>query len=81
VQFFIVVETITMLNGVFGYVFTMTHGGPGGATTVMEYQIWTQAFVSAAPGLAAATAVILLGATVTLLLVLAVLGRRRGDRS
>jgi ABC-type sugar transport system permease subunit len=81
VQFFIVVEAITMLNGVFGYVFTMTHGGPGGATTVMEYQIWTQAFVSAAPGLAAATAVILLGATVTLLLVLAVLGRLRGDDS
>jgi ABC-type sugar transport system permease subunit len=81
IQFFIIVETITMLNGVFGYVFTMTHGGPGGATTVMEYQIWTQAFVSTAPGLAAATAMILLGATVTLLLVLAVLGRRRGGSS
>lgn len=79
IQFFIVVETITMLNGVFGYVFTMTHGGPASATTVMEFQIWTQAFVSTAPGLAAATAVILLGATVALLLVLAVLGRKRGD--
>lgn len=77
IQFFIVVETITMLNGVFGYVFTMTHGGPGSATTVMEFQIWTQAFVSTAPGLGSATAVILLGATVTLLLLLALSRVRR----
>jgi ABC-type sugar transport system permease subunit len=77
IQFFIVVETITMLNGVFGYVYTMTHGGPASATIVMEFQIWTQAFVSTSPGLGAATAMILLGATIAMLLLFALIGTQR----
>jgi ABC-type sugar transport system permease subunit len=68
IQFFITVEIITMLSAVFGYVYTMTRGGPGGATTVMEFQIWEQGFASGNFGLASATAVILLGGIVALLL-------------
>jgi ABC-type sugar transport system permease subunit len=58
---FIVIEAITMLSWVFGYIYTMTKGGPGGATIVIEYLIWTQGFAAANLGLASATAVILLG--------------------
>jgi ABC-type sugar transport system permease subunit len=68
IQFFVTVEIITMLANVFGYVYTMTRGGPGGATVVMEFQIWEQGFASGDPGLASATAVILLGGIVILLL-------------
>jgi ABC-type sugar transport system permease subunit len=60
VEFFVVVEAITMLSWVFGYVFTMTNGGPGFSTYVMEYYIWSQGFVSNNQGLASAAAVLLL---------------------
>jgi ABC-type sugar transport system permease subunit len=73
IQFFVVVEAITMLAFVFGYVYTMTHGGPGGATVVMEFQIWEQGFASGDTGLASATAVILLGGIVLVLLTLILL--------
>lgn len=68
IQFFVVVETITMLTFVFGYVYTMTHGGPGSATIVMEFLIWEQGFANGNLGLASATAVILLGGTLLILL-------------
>jgi ABC-type sugar transport system permease subunit len=69
---FAVIEAITMLSWVFGYIYTMTKGGPAGATTVMEYVIWTQGFASANLGLASATAVILLGGLLVVLVALAV---------
>jgi ABC-type sugar transport system permease subunit len=71
IEFFVVIEAITMLSWVFGYIYTMTHGGPGSATIVMEFLIWTQAFATSNLGLASATAVILLGATLVLLSALA----------
>jgi ABC-type sugar transport system permease subunit len=72
---FIVIEAITMLSWVFGYIYTMTKGGPGGATIVMEYLIWTQGFAASNLGLASATAVLLLGGLLVLLLALAIVRR------
>jgi ABC-type sugar transport system permease subunit len=60
IEFFIVVELITMLSWVFSYVFTMTGGGPGFASTIMEFYIWKHAFAFRSPGIASALAVILL---------------------
>jgi ABC-type sugar transport system permease subunit len=68
IEFFVVVELITMLSWVFAYVYTMTGGGPGFASTIMEFYIWKHAFTFRSPGLASALAVILL-ATTTLLIV------------
>jgi ABC-type sugar transport system permease subunit len=65
---FAVIEAITMLSWVFGYIYTMTKGGPGGATVVMEYLIWTQGFAASNLGLASATAVLLLGGLLVVLL-------------
>jgi ABC-type sugar transport system permease subunit len=58
--FFIVNEAITMISWVFGYVYVVTGGGPGFATTVLELYIWKYAFAYRAYGVASAVAVILL---------------------
>jgi ABC-type sugar transport system permease subunit len=76
VEFFVVVEFITMLSWVFAYVFTMTGGGPGFASTVMEFYIWKHAFAYRSPGIASALAVVLLAVT-TLLIILQLRLRRR----
>jgi len=76
IEFFIVVELITMLSWVFAYVFTMTKGGPGFASSVMEFYIWKHAFQFNSPGLASALAVVLLMVT-TLLIVIQMRLRRR----
>jgi ABC-type sugar transport system permease subunit len=58
--FFIVTELITMLSWVFAYVYSMTNGGPGNSSTVMEFYIWKHAFYFQSPGIASALAVLLL---------------------
>lgn len=67
IEFFVVVELITMLSWVFAYIYTMTGGGPGFASTVMEFYIWKHAFAFRSPGIAAALAVVLLGVTTILI--------------
>jgi ABC-type sugar transport system permease subunit len=64
---FAVIEAITMLSWAFGYIYTMTRGGPGGATIVMEYLIWTQGFAASNLGLASATAALFLGGLLVIL--------------
>jgi ABC-type sugar transport system permease subunit len=76
IEFFVVVELITMLSWVFAYVYTMTGGGPGFASTVMEFYIWKHAFAFRSPGIASALAVVLLLVT-TVLIVLQLRLRRR----
>jgi ABC-type sugar transport system permease subunit len=76
IEFYIVVEAITMLSWVFGYVFTMTKGGPGFSTYVMEYLVWSQGFVSQNRGLASAVAVMLLVGAITVIVVLRLALRR-----
>jgi ABC-type sugar transport system permease subunit len=58
-EFFAVISVITMLAWVFPFVYVMTRGGPGNATTVMELYIYNFAFRNALPGIASAVAVIL----------------------
>ncbi len=76
IEFFVVVELITMLSWVFAYVYTMTGGGPGFASTIMEFYIWKHAFAFRSPGIASALAVILLAST-TLFIVLQLRIRRQ----
>ena len=67
IKFYMVVEFITMLSWVFAYVYTMTGGGPGGASNVMEFYIWKHAFSFHSPGIASALAMILLVSTTVLI--------------
>jgi raffinose/stachyose/melibiose transport system permease protein len=76
IEFYVVVELITMLSWVFAYVYTMTGGGPGGASNVMEFYIWKHAFSFNSPGIASALAVVLLVST-TVLIVLQLRLRRQ----
>ena len=63
IGFFVVIELITMLSWVFAYVYSMTGGGPGFASSVLELYIWKNAFAYRAVGIASAVAVLLLVAT------------------
>src|SRR4051794_22107476 len=79
IEFYCVVAAITMLAWVFAYVFTLTQGGPGTATTVIELYIYNTAFsVSSNTGIAAAVSAMLLLAT-TLLIALLFVVRPRSD--
>lgn len=70
IEFYAVVATITMLSGVFAYVFTLTAGGPGNATQIVEFYIYNQGVRNSLPGLASAVAVLLLLMTLVLIGVL-----------
>jgi ABC-type sugar transport system permease subunit len=76
IGFFVIIELITMLSWVFAYVYSMTGGGPGFASNVLELYIWKNAFAYHAVGVASAVAVLLLVAT-SVLIVLQML--IRGD--
>ena len=60
IEFYVVIASITMLAWVFAYVFTLTAGGPGDATTVLELYIYNQGVRNSLPGMASAVAVLLL---------------------
>ncbi len=63
VEFYAVIAAITMLAWVFGYVYTLTEGGPGDSTQVLELYIYNQGLRNSLPGMASAVAVLLMGAT------------------
>ena len=60
IEFFIVTEAITVLSWVFTYVYVLTLGGPGNASSVMEFYIWKNGFAQGSVGLANSAAVIVL---------------------
>jgi ABC-type sugar transport system permease subunit len=79
IEFFVVVEIMTMLSWVFAYVYTMTGGGPGFASVIMEFYIWQNAFEFQSPAIASALAVILLAAVSGLIFLQHRLRRRSED--
>jgi putative chitobiose transport system permease protein len=60
IRFYIIIEMITMLSWVFGYVYVMTNGGPANSTMVSELYIYQMAFHYNNSGLASAVGVVLL---------------------
>lgn len=60
IEFYIIVNMITMLSWVFAYVLVMTKGGPGNSTWVLEYFIYQKAFPYSQMQIASAAAVMLL---------------------
>jgi ABC-type sugar transport system permease subunit len=67
IEFYAVIATITMLAWVFAYVWTLTAGGPGNATQIVELYIYNQGVRGSLPGLASAVAVLLLVTTLVLI--------------
>ena len=76
IEFYTVVSMITMLAWIFSYIYTITRGGPGNATTVMELYIFNFAFRNQLPGIAAAVAVLLF--IVTIILIIPIFRLRSG---
>ena len=60
IELICVIQVITVLSWVFNYVYVLTSGGPGYASSVMELYIW-RSFSTGANGTAASVAVMLLG--------------------
>ena len=60
IELLTVIQVITVLSWVFNYVYVLTSGGPGYASSVMELYIW-RSFSNGANGTAASVAVMLLG--------------------
>jgi ABC-type sugar transport system permease subunit len=60
IEFFMVVEAITVLSSIFTYVFVLTKGGPAEASSVMEYYVFENGFENGAIGIASAAVVVLL---------------------
>ncbi len=68
IEFYGVVSVITMLAWIFSYIYTISRGGPGNATTVMELYVYNFAFRNQLPGIASAVAVILFLVTLVLII-------------
>ncbi|HUC17822.1 MAG TPA: sugar ABC transporter permease [Acetobacteraceae bacterium] len=60
IEFFVVVEAITVLSSIFTYVYVLTKGGPAEASSVLEYYIFENGFENGAIGVASAAVVVLL---------------------
>lgn len=58
-MFFVSIMCIINSFKVFGAIYVMTQGGPGGSTTVLVYEIYTQAFANFKFGFASAEALVL----------------------
>jgi ABC-type sugar transport system permease subunit len=80
IEFYVVVASITMLAWVFAYVYTITKGGPGTSSTVLELYIYNQGLRNSLPGMASAVAVMLFVATLVFV-VLQVVTRTRSSRA
>ncbi len=60
IEFFMIVEAITVLSSIFTYVYVLTKGGPADSSSVMEYYIFDNGFDNGAIGVASAAVVVLL---------------------
>jgi ABC-type sugar transport system permease subunit len=60
IELYAVIASITVLAWVFAYIWTITKGGPGDATVVLELYIYNQGLRNSLPGMASAVAVMLL---------------------
>lgn len=83
IEFYTVLEGITLLSWVFAYVYTMTGGGPANSTTVLEFYIYRKAFGIGAGGrqigVAAAVSVVMLAGVFITLVVQSSLQRLRRE--
>ena len=78
IELLTVIQVITVLSWVFNYVYVLTQGGPGNASSVLEYYIWNNGFQIGSLGVASTAAVILLGMASVLIAIFFRLRRRQG---
>jgi raffinose/stachyose/melibiose transport system permease protein len=81
IEFYVVVASITVVAWVFAYVYTMTSGGPGTSSTVLELYIFNQGFRNSLPGMASAVAVVLLAVTIVSITILFIVRARAREEA
>lgn len=59
IEFYLVVLVIGFFTAVFGFIYSITYGGPGYSTTTIEYMVYIKAFKANSLGQASALAIIL----------------------
>ena len=59
IEFSVVITTVGLLTSMFGLIYVLTGGGPGTATTVPEFLIWSVQGKLNQPAYAAALSIIL----------------------
>lgn len=79
IEFWAVIVLISSFTAVFPFIYTLTRGGPGYSTYVLDYYVYDKAFFGGAHGYASAIGVVLL-AIVGVLALIQVALMRRGDR-
>ena len=79
ISFWSVIVLISLFTTMFGFVYTLTSGGPGVSSTVMEYDVYVQAFTNQDYGYAAAVGVVLLVITGAFAVIQARLTAGRGE--
>jgi len=80
IELYVVIASITMLAWVFAYIWTITKGGPGDATVVLELYIYNTGLRNSLPGMASAVAVMLLAVTLVAIGVLFWVRGRNDER-
>jgi ABC-type sugar transport system permease subunit len=78
IAFYIGIIVVALFNWVFNYVFVLTKGGPGTSTYVMEYYIYSRAFIYGDFGNAAALSTLMLGAILAFMVTFLTWLNRRG---
>lgn len=79
IKFFAVIELTSMITYVFAYVYSMTAGGPGNASSVVELYVYKNAFGYQATGIASAAAVLLLAVSVAVMALQLAIRRKDDD--
>ncbi|MFQ6171454.1 carbohydrate ABC transporter permease [Oryzobacter sp. R7] len=78
IAFYAGIIVVALFNWVFNYVFVLTKGGPGTSTYVMEYYIYSRAFIYGDFGNAAALSTLMLGAILAFMVTFLTWLSRRG---
>jgi ABC-type sugar transport system permease subunit len=79
IEFFLVLQAIQVIAWTFPYIYVLTHGGPGTASSVMDLYVWRYGFEFSSPGLSSAAAVVLLLMAGVLIAVYSRLRLRQGE--
>lgn len=78
IAFYAGIVVVALFNWVFNYVFVLTKGGPGTSTYVMEYYVYSRAFIYGDFGNAAALSTLMLATILTFMVTFLTWLNRRG---
>ena len=79
IEFWTIIVMILVFTSTFGFIFTLTNGGPGYSTTTIDFLIYQEAFDTGRPGYASAIGVFLFGLVLVLVTLQVTVFRRKRE--